>query len=204
MLHCSSTWRRYHSDLIAHPSGEYQNYQRIVFQVLDLKRLKICLATVTIQVKCKCWLPIHFSIAHPKVFFYVNHQDFFQDTEINSHLQWFVNISKGGAQVEKRVKSIFSENYRNLFSFYSLTCSQRWGLNEQGLCVTLQEMWSGCCTNTRAVRIPWEFNHFSKNNKCQIRSCCVVLIMSISIRTQECRFCHCFSFLKERFLYGAS
>lgn len=71
--------------------------------------------------------------------FYVNHQDFFQDTEMNSHvisqhLQRSVSISNGGAQVENESKH-FSQNYCNLFSFPSLTCSQRWGLNERGLCV---------------------------------------------------------------------
>lgn len=135
MHHCSSTWRRYHGDLIAHLSGEYQNNQSIVFQVFGLERLPrstiMRLTAVTIEVRCRCWPPVHFSVHTLKCFFFtffffcllfLTKTSFRTKKELISNFLAFATVCQhlvnGG---------VLDEKESNLFLFSSLTCSERWG-----------------------------------------------------------------------------
>lgn len=216
MLHCSSTWRRYHSDLIAHLSREYQHTQSIVFHMLDLGRLLRFtvkrLTTVTMEVRCRCWPPLRFttlSCFSFSSFTFIAETPF--RTQKRTHMWFlcicngFVRIANGGARIEKETDH-FSQNYCSRVFTPPLT---RRGSGERGLCVIWQEMWFGSlftCAK-HSCRSSWITSVSRQNNTVdifQMRRCCVVLIMYISIRTQECRFGHYFSFLKEHFLCGAN
>lgn len=212
MLHCSSTWRWCHGDLIAHLSKENQQNLSIVFHMLDFKEIVeltvVCLTAVTTEVRRRCWPPVHVTLHTRRRFSF----SFFTLFRLSPRLlsghrnefMWFLSICNGLVVSLRITAACFHP-------------PPPWPAASNGSRVNEARVWfffppqemrfgsvyfrkRSCCSG-------WITSVSHQNNTVdvsQMRSCCVVLIMYISIRTQECGFGHRFSFLKDHFLRGAN